>query len=187
VSLADQDYNIGKILAQLDAIGHTNSTVTVLIGDHGFHLGEQNTYSKYTNFENGVRVPLIIRAPWMKRSVGRTTFVLAEAVDLYATLAELAGLPPPRTGGEDINGTSLVPAFVDPTDTSVKRAAYSQYAKVSLARQTLFWPTPWEGGDNSSTMCTEPFPECVCGVQILGYSVRVESWRYGHLGFRPSL
>ena len=29
-----------------------------------------------------------------------------------------------------------------------------------------------------SGLCTEPFPACTAGVEIMGYSVRVESWRY---------
>ena len=42
-----------------------------------------------------LRTPLIIRAPWMKASIGQTTSVLAEAVDFYPTLAALVGLPAP--------------------------------------------------------------------------------------------
>ena len=53
-----------------------------------------------TNFEVALRTPLIIKAPWMKASVGRVTSVLAEAVDFYPTLAALAGLPDPVTEGE---------------------------------------------------------------------------------------
>jgi iduronate 2-sulfatase len=79
------------VLAQLDALGKSNTTITILLGDHGFHLGEQNTWSKYTNFEIGVRIPLIIRAPWMQAAIGKETHVLAEAVDIYPTLAALAG------------------------------------------------------------------------------------------------
>ena len=29
-----------------------------------------------------------------------------------------------------------------------------------------------------SFRCTEPFPECKAGVEVMGYSVRVERWRY---------
>ena len=57
-------------------------------------------------------------------------------------LAELAGLPSPISTGEMINGTSLFPVFEDPDDTSIKSAAYSQFAKPSVAQPYLFWPTP---------------------------------------------
>jgi arylsulfatase A-like enzyme len=61
--------------------------------------------AKMTNFEVAVRTPLIIRAPWMKASIGRVTSVLAEAVDFYPTLVQLAGLPDPvASAGQHING-----------------------------------------------------------------------------------
>jgi iduronate 2-sulfatase len=44
------------------------TTVVMMIGDHGWSLGEQNVWCKMSNFENGVRVPFIIRAPWLVKS-----------------------------------------------------------------------------------------------------------------------
>ena len=74
--------------------------------------------------EVAVRTPLIIRAPWMTASVGRTTDVLGEAVDLYPTLAALVGLADPHVAGQHLNGTNLAPVFADPADTSIKAAAF---------------------------------------------------------------
>ena len=39
-------------------------------------------WCKKNNFELGVRVPFIVRAPWMAASLGQRTFHLAELVDL---------------------------------------------------------------------------------------------------------
>ena len=61
----------------------------------GYHLGDHDTWAKMTNFEAAVRVPLIIKCPWKTAAAGKITGVLAEAVDLYPTLAALAGLPTP--------------------------------------------------------------------------------------------
>ena len=94
-----------------------------------------------TNFEVALRTPLIIRAPWMKASIGKVTSVLAEAVDFYPTLAALVGLPTPESANQQINGTSLVPAFDDPEGSSgMKDAAYSQFAKPSRENPFAFWP-----------------------------------------------
>ena len=67
------------------------------------------THASRTNFELGVHIPLIVRAPFMKNAVGQETAVLAEMVDIFPTLAALAGLPDPYTvpGADTINGTSL--------------------------------------------------------------------------------
>jgi iduronate 2-sulfatase len=128
-----RDYNIGQIVKKLDATGNLKmETAVVVFGDHGYQLGEHATWSKMTNFELGVHIPLIIRAPWIAGSVGQETAVLAEMVDMFPTLASLAGLPDPRKipGSEGINGTSLFPALMDPANsTHMKEAAFSQFSK----------------------------------------------------------
>jgi hypothetical protein len=160
-AIAFQDYNIGVILDKLDALGHTNNTVVVLFGDHGYQLGEHDTWAKMTNFELGVHIPLMIRAPWMHNSVGKQTAVLAEMVDVYPTLAALAGLPDPTSvkGSEGINGTSLAPVFADPAATAVKSAAFSQFAK-----------------DNIGTGVNPKFARNQ--TQLMGYTIRTDEWRY---------
>ena len=50
--------------------------------DHGYQLGEHNEWEKFTNFELGTRVPLIIRVPWKPAVRGRKTTVMAELVDM---------------------------------------------------------------------------------------------------------
>ena len=49
-------------------------------------------WCKMSTLELGTRIPFILRAPWITTAVGVTTSALAEAVDLYPTLSELAGL-----------------------------------------------------------------------------------------------
>jgi len=160
-AVAYTDYNIGKVLDELESLGLANDTAVVIFGDHGWQLGEHDTWAKMTNFELALRTPTMIRAPWMKNSVGRVTNVLGEAVDFYPTLVELAGLPDPRANGEDINGTSLLPVFVNPDDVSIKKAAFSQFAKPSRK-------TEWTVQTRFPRNCTE----------IMGYTVRVDDWRY---------
>ena len=106
---------IGQALAMLDAGGVTGNTVVSFIGDHGWHLGEHDLWCKMTTLELGTRIPMIIRAPWIQESINATTLALAEAVDLYPTLSELAGLTlPTGAAGQYLGGTSLVPVMKDP-------------------------------------------------------------------------
>jgi arylsulfatase A-like enzyme len=51
----------------------TGSTVAVITADHGWGLGEHNHWSKYTNWETDTRVPLMVRAPWKRASIGKRT------------------------------------------------------------------------------------------------------------------
>ena len=95
---------------------------------------QHNSWHKYTNFELGVRVPLIMRAPMLSSSVGAVVNGLAELVDVYPTIAELAGTAAPT---DHLDGVSLVPFMTQPTllsfPTSVlqgtlnKTVSFSQY------------------------------------------------------------
>lgn len=117
------DAQIGRVLDELDRSGLSDNTIVVLHGDHGYHLGEQGLWGKTTNFELDTRVPLIVRVPGMK-AAGKSSTSLVELVDLYPTLAELAGLQT----NDQLEGKSFVSILNDPTRVT-KTAALSQYPR----------------------------------------------------------
>ena len=125
------DAQIGKVTAALDEMGLAENTIVVLWGDHGFHLGDLGIWTKHTNYEQANRIPLLITAPGQTRP-NTSTRQLAESVDIFPTLAELAGLPLPR-GPQPIDGISLVPVLNDP-DTRLRDHAYHAYPKATLGR-----------------------------------------------------
>jgi arylsulfatase A-like enzyme len=100
------------------------NTIVVFWGDHGYYMGEHSWWgSKHNNYEGATKVPLIIRAPGMKRP-GASTDALVELIDLFPTLVQLAGLPP----ASGVEGDSLVPLLEDPT-ASWNKPAFSSYPK----------------------------------------------------------
>lgn len=105
------DAQIGKVVAELDRLDLAKNTIIVLWGDHGFHLGDLGIWTKHTNYEQANRIPIMMVAPGVTKP-GSTTKQLAESVDIYPTLAELAGLPAP-SGPQPITGKSLVPVLKD--------------------------------------------------------------------------
>ncbi|MBI3884609.1 MAG: sulfatase [Opitutae bacterium] len=117
------DAQIGRVLAELDRLGLRDNTIVVVWGDHGWQLGEHGLWCKHTNFEVAARAPLILSVPG-RTDAGAETSALVEFVDLYPTLAELAGLPLPA----GLEGTSLVPLLAKP-DRPWKQAAFSQYPR----------------------------------------------------------
>ena len=62
-------------------------------------------------------MPFIVSVPWLKDQHGRGTTKITELVDLYPTLADLAGVPAPDT----LQGTSLKPLLTDTDSPSWKK------------------------------------------------------------------
>lgn len=102
------DAQIGKLLDALDRKGLASNTIVVLWGDHGYHLGDHAMWTKHTNFEQATHIPLVFAGPGI--AAGARTRQLAETVDIYPTLAALAGLAAPR-GPQPIDGISLKPVL----------------------------------------------------------------------------
>jgi arylsulfatase A-like enzyme len=110
-STAWMDWNVGRVLAELDALGLRETTIVVFWGDHGYQLGEKGKWSKAGSlWEQGIRVPLMICDPRVKGH-GTVCRRLVESIDIYPTLCELCGLPPPP----GVEGHSLAPLVDEPT------------------------------------------------------------------------
>ena len=112
-SMSYADAQAGKVLEALDRLNLADDTIVILWGDHGFHLGDHGTWTKHTNYEQANRIPLIVRAPGITRP-GTSTEQLAQTVDVYPTLAALAGLPAPEVP-QPIDGNNLLPVLKDPS------------------------------------------------------------------------
>lgn len=104
------DTQLGRVLGALDETGLAQNTILVLWGDHGWHLGDHGIWCKHTNYEQATRIPVLVTAPGVTRP-GTRTSSLAETVDIYPTVCELAGLPTP----EGLDGRSFVPTLRDPS------------------------------------------------------------------------
>ena len=124
-SISWTDWNLGRVMAELDRLGLRDNTIVVLVVDHGYQLGEKGKWSKAGSlFEMGTRVPLIIAAPGAPGN-GRACFRPVQSLDLYPTLSELCNLPPPPQG---LEGASLGPLLSDP-GAEWKRPAYSVWSE----------------------------------------------------------
>lgn len=101
----DADITYGQLLAALEQVGVLENTFIVYTTDHGAP-GRNPPLSggKGTVGEGGLRVPLLVRGPGVRAgSIGRQR---VSAVDLFPTIAELAGVSVQGVGR--LEGGSLV-------------------------------------------------------------------------------
>jgi arylsulfatase A-like enzyme len=108
-SVSFSDAMVGKLIDALDESGQADNTIIVLWADHGFHLGEKDSWGKMTLWDETTRVPFIIVAPGVTTPGSRSDEAVSTQ-SIYATLAELAGLDRP----EWVDGSSLVPLLENP-------------------------------------------------------------------------
>ncbi len=100
------DYNIGRMIIELEELGLLENTIVVYTADHGEMMGEHQSWTKgLTGYDATIRVPLIIKDAGTFTG-GQKTDKLAGSIDLLPTLLDLAGLDIP----DNIQGESLRPS-----------------------------------------------------------------------------
>ena len=117
------DTQVGRLFETLDRLALWENTIVVIMGDHGYHLGEHGWWNKVTIFELGARGPLMM---WMPDSqgMGRECESVVEFLDIYPTLIDYCDLKPPHK----LSGKSLRPLLEDPS-LNWKYAAYTQVTR----------------------------------------------------------
>jgi arylsulfatase A-like enzyme len=114
------DANVGRLLTRLEEIGKMENTIVVFTSDNGGltttrRAGPTSVLplraGKGWCYEGGIRVPLIIKYPGLKRP-GSASDQPVISMDLYPTLKELAGVE--GQTGRLLDGQSLVPYCSDP-------------------------------------------------------------------------
>lgn len=148
---------IGQLLDKLSALDLDKNTVVVVWGDHGFKLGDHGGWSKHSNVELDIHIPLMIRVPGMN-TAGVSTKALVETVDIYPTLIDVAGLDQPH----ELEGISLVPLMSKPNQ-AWKEAVFAQFPRYarhqSLMGETVrtdrYRYTAWVGVRSGKILAQE--------------------------------
>ncbi len=104
-TLTAMDADIGRLLARIDQLGLTESTVVVYMGDNGMQWGTHGRHGIREPYEESAKLPLIVRAPNVVGDPGMVRQQIVLNIDLAPTFLELAGVTVP----EDVDGESLVP------------------------------------------------------------------------------
>jgi len=76
------DDHVGRLLDALDRSEHADTTLVVLWGDHGWHLGEKQHWRKHALWETTTRTTLIVATP-EGLGRGQQSERLVSLIDLY--------------------------------------------------------------------------------------------------------
>lgn len=127
------DELVGKVLARLDALGLREKTIVVYMADHGEMLGQHGIWYKNAFFEASARVPMLVSLPpaLVARPRARVS-VPVNSIDLYPTLCDLCGLPPPPT----LEGRSLA-GLITGADAGTDRVAFSENKRRGIAARMI--------------------------------------------------
>jgi len=125
--IAFADEQVGRCVSWLRANGLDQSTVLVIMGDHGEGLGShgEGTHG-YFVYDYALRVPLLVVTPFAELSGVRVESQVS-AVDVFPTVLGLAGLD----GAEGVHGRSLLPAMFSP-QTDAEAYAYGESMSPNL-------------------------------------------------------
>ncbi len=142
------DFELGRVFDELDRRDLWSSTLVVLVGDNGFHLGDHGgLWSKLSAFDAATHVPLILAGPGVP--AGGTISSPVELLDIYPTLVDLARFSAPP----GLQGRSLRPLLTNPGAPGYAYSLVYHYdvaAKRDVGGRTVIGPqwryTEWEGG-----------------------------------------
>ena len=123
------DYNVGRLIKALEDSEYANNTIIVLWSDHGYHMGEKNTFRKFTLWEESTRVPFIIKDLRPNSNLMSANCTQAVSlINIYKTIADFANIETPKY----VDGVSLIPQLQNveekilyPTISSWGRGNYS--------------------------------------------------------------
>lgn len=174
-SVSFVDAQIGRLLRALEEEELDKTTTVVLIGDHGWNLGEHGMWCKHSIMNTSLHATLIIRSPEVQTPYCCKQIV--EFVDLYPTLCDVAGvLPPP-----DLEGNSLLP-LLQSQDAKTKGFGIARWANgFTLIQERYFYTEWWDDADRPvERMLFDHYADENENYNVVNqkeYVLRIDEWR----------
>jgi N-acetylglucosamine-6-sulfatase len=104
-TLSAMDRDIVRLLEQIDRMGLAENTLVIYMGDNGMQWGTHDCHGIREPYEDSIKLPFIVRAPWLIPDPGSRRVQMVLNIDIAPTLLDIASVPIPQ----DVDGESLVP------------------------------------------------------------------------------
>jgi len=119
--LTPMDLDLGRVLSQLDALGIASNTMIIYTSDNGKYRGEHSLSDKRVLYDEGWRVPMLVRYPRLPAQPARDEFVMN--VDIAPTILDFAGLPI----APNMQGQSWRPLLTGNSVTNWRSSIFGEY------------------------------------------------------------
>lgn len=145
-SIHFMDEQVGRLLDALDRLNLRKNTIVVFISDHGYNLGEHDSWSKLNLWEESVQVPVIFSDPRHPAHHGTSNSNIFELIDLYPTLTELSRL---GRGPAILQGLSFAKDIENGQQIHEKRVAYTitYGGRAASVRTEKYRYNRWDNGE----------------------------------------
>jgi N-acetylglucosamine-6-sulfatase len=152
-SLLSVDDEVKRIVGLVRKYGDKQKTVFIFTSDNGLEMGAHRIEFKDYLYEEGVRVPLIIRGPGFPQNATRDQLVAN--IDLAPTITALTRVTP----GDVMDGIPLLPLAKDPTTDANRTLLFESYDIGTYGvRQGQWAYNLWDNGDEELyNLTTDPY------------------------------
>ena len=147
------DEQVAALLDRLAASGLERNTIVLFWSDNGFFLGDRGVVGKSFPYRRAAEVALSLSGPGIPAG---ETDALVQTIDVFPTLCELVGIPPPRW----LDGRSLAPLLAGAG--SIRETAFSELVGVvgsiqSQRYKLMIGQSPGAGWDLVYDLRADPF------------------------------
>jgi arylsulfatase len=105
-SISFIDYQVGRVMAELESLGLVDNTLVIFTGDHGEYLGDYGSFGKRGMHDVSARVPFVAAMPGVFDG-GKLVRQPVSLVDIAPTILEAVGADHTRTGTHQLDGIPL--------------------------------------------------------------------------------
>jgi N-acetylglucosamine-6-sulfatase len=130
------DDAVGDISQTLDQLGLTDNTLVIFLSDNGHHFGEQWWNSKFTSYEESVRIPFALRYP-LRYPLAQDSEDIVLNVDIAPTIAAAVNVATPPVNGQSLFG--FLDGTSPPREDALHESITDFIAKPSQSLRTPEW------------------------------------------------
>ncbi len=136
-AITAMDDQIGRVFEELERLGQLENTVVIFTADNGMNMGHHGIWGKRNGtypanmYDTSVKVPFIIRAPFIKNK-GVTQYSLRSHLDIFPTLCEMVGEE--YVAAKKQSGTSFYRELLGGEEKDSTIAICSEYGRIRMMR-----------------------------------------------------